>query len=872
MQLAPGTRLGHYEIVALIGSGGMGAVYRAKDTRLGRDVAIKVSADRFSERFEREARAIAALNHPNICTLHDVGSNYLVMEYIEGESPKGPMPVDEVLRIAHQVARALAEAHEKRITHRDLKPGNIKVKADGTVKVLDFGLAKMGQAAPESSEDSPTLTLHATLAGTILGTAAYMAPEQARGKPVDRRADIWAFGVVLYELSAGKRPFKGDDLAEILASVVKDTPDLTAVPPRLRSLIRRCLEKDPKKRLQDIGDFELLLMEEPTAAAPATNRLPWIVAGVAALALAGLAFVHFQEKPPEPELARFEVPLPSNTTQVFSVSISPDGNTIAASMENEGLKRIWLRPIDSLDWQSLKGTDGAGSPVFWSSDSRFLIYSGAPPLAQLILASAPGGVPRSLLPTPGGAPLGTWAGDAILFSTPSGLEKIPASGGKSTTVAALDKERGEQRATSPSMLPDGKHFLYFRVFENMADTGVYVGSLDEAPDQRGAKRVAEISSAAQFVPAEAGGPAYIAFLNEGRLMVQEFDPERWTLAGSPTPIAENVGAPLLGNPWFSFSNNGKLVYRTGDAAGAGGSGGIRELRWHTHDGKPAGVVDQPGRYNSFAFSRDGSKRLAIERADAALNNDLWIHNMSTGSTDHFTFDRGADIAPVWEPNGSRIAFASDRNGNLDIYLKNTDLSQDEVVLLNSEDREIPLDWSPPDGRFLLYSRDPRTGEGDLWVLPMEKPGAQPWRLFELPGNEMQACFSPEGDYIAYVSNESKTNEVYVRSFSAEGKVGAARQISNGGGTQPRWAGNEIFYISPNGHMMSVSVTTKPAFAIVSPPRDLFATDIYAGLYAQILQRWDIAPDGRFLINSVQTSTKDAPITVVLNWRELLKKK
>ena len=386
MPLSSGDKLGPYEIVALIGAGGMGEVYRARDPRLGRDVAIKISAQQFTERFEREARAVAALNHPNICTLYDVGPNYLVMEFVEGESPKGPMPLDEALRFASQVAEALAAAHDKGIVHRDLKPANIKIKPDGAVKVLDFGLAKVAPASAGESNagDSPTLTMGATQAGMILGTAAYMSPEQAKGKSVDKRADIWAFGVVLYELLAGRRLFEGEDVGDVLAAVIKDEPDWTRVPPQVQRLLKSCLQKDPKQRLRDIGDAWKLLDDAVGAGHVPPDRvaharpLPWVIAGVALLI--GAAGAYWLRPAPEPErVAKLSITPPEGTNfvdvvQGSPVVVSPDGRAIAFTASRSGQQQVWIRPLDSVEARPLPGTEGAYGP-FWSPDSRSLGFA-----------------------------------------------------------------------------------------------------------------------------------------------------------------------------------------------------------------------------------------------------------------------------------------------------------------------------------------------------------------------------------------------------------------------------------------------------------------------------------------------------------------
>src|SRR5579863_5502016 len=482
MPLSAGDQLGPYQILALIGAGGMGEVYRARDPRLNRDVAIKVSAAQFSERFEREAKAIAALNHPNICQIYDVGPNYLVMEFIEGASPQGPMPLEEALRIARQIAEALEAAHDKGITHRDLKPANIKVKPDGTVKVLDFGLAKIAAGPAASGENSPTLSIGMTQAGMILGTASYMAPEQARGKEsVDKRADIWAFGVVLYEVLTGKRLFEGEDVGHTLAAVIMQEPDLSGVPAQVRPLLKRCLEKDPKKRLRDITGMELLLESgagsQPAAASQAATRRPvaWMAAmAVLAVIAVALAILHFRETPPERPL-RTSIALPENSA-VHSFAISPDGRTLVIAAKTKGKQQIWLRPLDVLQARPMPGTEDATYP-FWSPDSRYIGFFAQGKLKKI---TASGGPAQSLCDAANGVG-GTWnRDDVIVFSASvagSAIQRVSAAGGVPTDVT---KTEGLYRY--PMFLPDGRHFLY--TDETSEKRGVYLSSLDGSENRR----------------------------------------------------------------------------------------------------------------------------------------------------------------------------------------------------------------------------------------------------------------------------------------------------------------------------------------------------------------------------------------------------
>src|SRR5579863_2609480 len=515
MPLSAGTRLGPYEILALIGAGGMGEVYRARDPRLNREVAIKVAHEKFSERFEREARAIAALNHPNICQIYDVGPNYLVMEFIEGQSPKGPYALEEALRIARQLADALEAAHEKGITHRDLKPANIKIKPDGTVKVLDFGLAKVTPASAGDSdpETSPTLSMRATQIGMILGTAAYMSPEQARGRPVDKRADIWAFGVVLYEMLTGQPPFTGDDVTEILASVVKTEPDFSRVPAQVRPLLQRCLEKEPKKRLRDIGDLDLLMVgagHVPPDRVGHGRPLPWVawaVAGVLAVALGLVAYRHVTE---ETRVLKMSVLPPDKATFKASSppAVSPDGRRLAFVATLDDKDSLWVRDLDSLAARALTGTDGADDP-FWSPDSRSIAFFADGKLKKIEVAGGPALTLCDAARSFGGS----WSKNGVIvFGVGNGSTfRVPAAGGSATPVTSPDRASGEVDHRFPWFLPDGHQFLYTANKGDEQTAVVYVADLDSS----NRKLVLAGNSNAVYTR-----PGYLLFVRERTLMAQ----------------------------------------------------------------------------------------------------------------------------------------------------------------------------------------------------------------------------------------------------------------------------------------------------------------------------------------------------------------
>jgi serine/threonine protein kinase len=660
----------------------MGEVYKAVDTRLDREVAIKVSDERFSERFEREARVIASLNHPNICTLYDVGPNFLVMELVEGPTlaeriEQGAIPPEEALDIARQIADALEAAHEKGVVHRDLKPGNIKIKPDGAVKVLDFGLAKAGvSAAPD--ENSPTVTIGETKAGMILGTAGYMSPEQARGKPVDKRADIWAFGVVLYEMFAGRRTFQGDTVTDLLAAVITQEPELGRAPAKTRKLLRRCLEKDPKKRLRDIGDA-MSLVEDAAApgepiAAPSSRPgwLPWALACVPLLALAALAIVHFREKPPAtPQPVRFQIESSSLLNgNIFYMPISPDGRKLAyTAVDPDGKPSLWVRDMDTLESRVLRGTENAVSP-FWSPDSRYIAFGVGTELKKVdSLGTSP---PQTLCVAPSAVGMGSWNADGVIVFGGRGvgpLERVSDSGGTPIPITALRPE--ESYHTFPVFLPDGKHFLYLRA-GSLETRGIYAGSLDVKPAEQSTKRIMASQLGVTFAPSAGGGR--ILFLRGGTLMAQPFDTGRLEATGEPVPIVEHVAAAGSAG-WFSVSANGVLAYRVG------GTPGTYRLTWYDRKGVALSTIGEPSDYIDLTLSPDGT-RLATSSGSA--QQDIWLFDLSRMVNTRFTFDAAADRVPVWSPDGSKIVFSSSRKGRMDLYLKPSNGAVEEQLLLPSQ--------------------------------------------------------------------------------------------------------------------------------------------------------------------------------------------
>jgi Tol biopolymer transport system component/predicted Ser/Thr protein kinase len=888
--LKPGQCLGHFRIECFLAAGGMGEVYHATDTRLGRDVAIKVSKADFSERFEREARLIASLNHPNICQLHDVAPNYLVMEFVEGPTlaeriRQGAIAPEESLAIARQISDALEAAHERGIVHRDLKPGNVKIKADGTVKVLDFGLAKLADPpeAGQRTEDSPTVTMDsaATRAGVILGTAAYMPPEQVRGKRVDKRADIWAFGVVLYEMLTGQRLFEGETVSETLIEVATKEPDWARIPAvpgkNLRRLLRRCLEKDPKRRLRDIGDAWVLLEEAgqvselPDARAHGLRRWAWLGWGLAAslfLIAASLSFIHFREAlPPRGELLRFQIPLGDANLSFFARPLlSPNGRMIAyVARDPAGRFVLWVRSLDALEARALAGPENViSTSVVWSPDSRFIGFAAQGKLKKVAIS---GGAVQTLCDLPGFVAGGTWSGawsrnGVIVFGAQGhGLMRVSDSGGPTSPVTVLDPSR-ESSHLAPTFLEDGRHLIYRRNSGSGGGSGLYLGSLDERPDQQSSKLLVAAESNVVYAPSSDPAFGYLLFvrdLRQGSLLAQPFDNRRMELAGEAVPIAEGLTDSL---GLFSASENGVLAYRTGNTLQN------VELRWFNRAGNNLGTVGDPGGHNTVALSPDGTRAAVSSGSSGAM--DIWLHDFSHGTSQRLTFGPTTNLMAAWSPDGGRIAFASNRTGTFDIYQKASSGVGSEDLLLHSSEASFPYDWSP-DGRWLLYGSSTR--QFDLWLLPLTGDKRKPVPYLANQFHRSQGRFSPDGRYIAYASNESGRNEVYVQPFPEAS--GGKWLVSKGGGNQPHWRhdGKELFYISTDSKVMAVDVTTTPVFRNGNP-KVLFATRISGGAITQNITRYDVTPDGqKFLINTLpaEAAAPASPITVVLNWQMGLKK-
>jgi serine/threonine protein kinase len=893
MAILPGTRLGPYEILSAIGAGGMGEVYKARDTRLDRTVAIKVLpthlADRaeLRERFEREAKTIASLNHPHICTLYDTGHqdeiDFLVMEYLEGETlaqrlTKGALPIQQVLQFAIEIADALDKPHRKGITHRDLKPGNIMLTKSGT-KLLDFGLAKLTQEVSPGTPDSQLPTMHGAITGegTILGTLQYMAPEQVEAKEVGARTDIFAFGAVVYEMATGKRAFEGKTSASLMAKILEvDPPSISSLQPmtplQLDRVVKTCLAKDPDERWQTASDLcrELKWISDggsqagipvSTVAEPAWKKnLHW-VAAIAIAAAAGAALYVRHSTPPTAHVVRFTIAAPEKAPFALNpafLSISPDGSKVAfvsgsgPSVFSTSGVQLWIRSMDSPTAQAIPGTEGASQP-FWSPDSQYVGFFSDSKLKKIAVS---GGPAQTLADAPSSNTAGasstggTWSREGVILFTANikseTVNRVSESGGASSPITTIDTSRSEVAHLWPQFLPDGNHFLYLSFNTAPGAGAIYVASLNS----KERKLILNNTTSAVYVP-----PGYLLFSRQATLMAQPFDAARLQLTGEAVPIAEGVQAvPITGRAAFTVSDNGVLAYRSGGGVAA------LTLAWVSRIGTEQRLAAPAHNYVIPRLSPDG-KRLAVGIEEA--EGQIWIYDLSRDALTRLTFEGEGNVDPLWTPDGKRIVFKGNRNR---LFWQPADGSGAAEELTSSElsANNIPGSWSP-DGQELALTEDRAVRK--IWILPLKD--RKPHLFAEGALYETAPRFSPDGHWIAYASNESGRYEIYVRPYPGPG---GKWQISTEGGTEPMWnpKGRELFFRSGQ-KMMAVDYSAQPAFS-ADKPRMLFE-----GPYLptpRSFPDYDVSPDGqRFLmLRAPEQAQAAAPINVVLNWFEELKQK
>jgi len=905
MALAPGNKLGPYEIAAALGAGGMGEVYRARDTRLDRAVAVKILPTHLSDnpearqRFDREARTISSLNHPNICTLYDVGHqdgiDYLVMEFLEGQTlaerlVKGPLPLEQVLKCGIEICEGLEKAHRTGVVHRDLKPGNVMLTKTGA-KLMDFGLAKAATVGtPLSSSldmtmSGPSADQPLTARGMVVGTFQYMSPEQVEGKEADARSDIFALGTVLYEMSSGKRAFPGKTQASIVAAILASEPPPISTsqpmsPPALDQVVGTCLAKDPEERFQAVHDLKLQLkwvaeggskagLSAPVAARRKNReRILWGVSALLLTACVVLSLLHFGQTRTEPHAIHTYILPPEKSTFAFvgdhtgPLVISPDGTRLVfAALGSDGKQTLWLRPLDAASSQSIPGTEDASYP-FWSPDSRFIGFFAE---GKLKTIEAAGGPAQVLCDAPDGRS-GGWNREGVIVFAPifnGPLYRISTAGGRPAQVTELDSSQREISHRWSQFLPDGRHFLFFVKSPQETVSGEYIGSLDNKEK----KLVVRNASNVIYAP-----PGYLLFVRENTLMAQAFDHKHLTVIGDAVPIAQGIQVNRpYGRAILSVSDNGVLAY-----SGAPSAAEPSRLTWLDRTGKQVGTVGDPGAYANPRLSRDGTK-LAVAITDPSrAATDIWIYNLLNGGRTRLTFDPSLNISPVWSPDGGQVAFSSNRKGAFpQLYRKAANGEGSDELLLNSNTADRPDDWSP-DGQFILYEPNPNLAE--LWLLPVS--GDRKPSVFlsgeggTYPG---EGTFSHDGKWLAFTEYSRGKRDVYITSFP--GKTGKW-QVSMAGGHLPRWRadGKELFFLgADNATMMAVDLDLRNSVPRVGTPRALFPLQLMALSYlnrmGSALDPFDVSADGkRFFVNSSGDPLHVAePINVIVNWDAKLKK-
>ena len=894
MTLSAGTKLGPYEIIAPIGAGGMGEVYRAKDTRLDRTVAIKVLSSKLDmsaelkARFDREAKTISQLQHPNICVLHDIGSengtDFLVMEFLEGESlneklKRGPLPIEELLKISIQLADALEKAHRAGIIHRDLKPGNVMLTKSGA-KLLDFGLAKpMGSAGAAASNTSASIFAAAATitspgsplssVGTIIGTVQYMAPEQIQGLEADVRSDIFAFGLLLYEMATGKHAFEGKTQTSVVGQILAVNPVPISTlrpmtPAALSRLVSTCLEKDPDERFQTIHDVKLRLIEiaeapADTGAAPNSKsgaRMNWpvMIAAATVVILTGIAAIYFAQVAQQPkQVMRSAILAPEKTVFVTTTPdsgvpvLSPDGTRLAfIARDEKGLLSLYVRAINSLTAQPLTGTTGALHP-FWSPDSHNLGFFADGKLKRI---DANGGPAQELALADRGRG-GAWAADGTIIFCPginSTLFRVSAGGGTATPATKFANNETGHRW--PSFLPDGKHFIFWT---RGPRSHIAVGSLDSLDH----KQIMESGTNAVYA-----APGYLLFVRGGTLVAQPFSTSKLELTGDTIPLAEHVATNISSyRGVFSVSDGGMLIYQVGEFSGGGW-----QMQWAGRDGKPIGSIPGFATYLEPSISPDG-KRIAAAYADAGGNIDVWVIDIARGTKTRLTFDPANDSYQIWTPDGSKIIYSSNRGPRTDIYMKAADGSGAEELLLKDDSDKIWKSISP-DGRYLAYHNNNPGGKiaSEIWLLPLFGD-RKPFPIVQGPLLAGTPAISPDGKWLAYSADDGRSREVYITEFPGGG---AKWQASTTGGLYPKWRGDskELYFINYSGNLSAVDVAASATSVKLGAPHVLF-TAILQGL------NWgpyDVTRDGKkFLLNGTVSNETDAPLTLVTNWLSEIKK-
>ena len=867
-----GKTLGHYQVGEELGRGGMGEVYLADDLSLDRKVALKFLPEIFTgdcewmARFEREAKLLASLRHPNIAVIHGIeeaeGKRFLVLELVEGETlaqslRRGPLPAEEALGICHQIIEALEAAHEKGVIHRDLKPENVMISSGGIVKILDFGLAKTlaNESQVVDSPRSPAIPELITRPGFVLGTAAYMSPEQARGKSADRRADIWAFGCILYECLTGKSAFGGETVTDTLAAILTNEPNWqalpTTIPPNIRFVLRRCLEKNLSRRFHHAADIRIQIEESidgGETAAPA--RRPWLMriwAAFATFLVIALAIYSFfpiggRERP---EAMQFQVPA-SGMPDDYNMAISPDGRAIAyvAATSNTAVRSLFVREMESIAPRQLNGTEGALHP-FWSHDSRSIAFFAGGRLKRIEVS---GGSPSHIceaLDFRGG----TWNREgAIIFGDWPVLRRVSSSGGEPVTISSIDESEGELAHYFPHFLPDGLHYLYEVRFTVPSKTGIYLGSVDTQEKTR------LVTTESNAVYAE---PGYLLFEKEGALVAQIFDPIKHVLEGEAVRIEDNIYFNASGWAGFSASQNGMLIYRTANSS---------RFVWLDRAGNQLATAGKPAAHMSFFDLSPDGKKIAMRWRDPATSNQgIWLMDLASGVRARLTNDTSLESYPVWsQPDGLRVAFSSFRKGNASIFEKKTDGVSPATALLDSSENNYPQAWSK-DGRYLAYAK----GKGSKWtiyILPLFGE-RKPFPLDPISGTQWRPSFSYDGRWIAYGSNEAGEPQVFLRSFpAADQKL----PVSNEGGVEPQWRmdGRELYYLSPDGKLMAVDIVAGHQIK-AGIPRVLFDTKL--SIRGDGSNHYAVSADGRrFLLLKPLAESTPAAITVVVNWPSRMK--